>query len=1219
MNKAGSRGLMIFFLLLACALAWYSPDWQYRRQIVIDGSELTTTVEDYPIIIRVSSDVVGDHAKPDFSDVIFVWYNSTTGQEYQVPQALAGIWETPWYYEGWQYRKKILIHGVGTELFDYQVRLNIAYETGMNSDFSDLRFTWLNGSIEQEIPYWIEKYEAGNYAVVWIKVPEIPASGDAVIYMYYGNSTAVNVGNATNVFIYFEDFEDGLEDWSSVASSTSSVIETTTEQAYTGQKSLLVYQTADDGDTYVYHDLGVGYTDVEIIAWFYDNLTVSGIIGYFVTDAADTFPGIIIGVKTDLSTTNYVYRVGSTWYVTNVSRSNGWHEFRWYTDGNITKIYIDGIFVANISDIINFRFIKYGTLWTAEKGFFADTVIVRKKVLPDVTYTVGEVETKKREATFYVKIPIIRAGSSTSIFMYYGNPNATGEWNNISAFRGVFFQSGKLSVSDFEWKYVQFERPFPAPPLVFATLEYVDDYPNTISVRVANITQYGFYVRAEKFSESSYATPYYIYWIAIANKDITIGTFEVDVDTVVAGGDETQYQFDVDVNYTNLATNPIIHQIQTMNVDVPGLHSRVGFNYNPPVFRIEECTVYGGTGEETIALASFIEGIHWIGNGVVYVTHRYMQSETVQIDYPFIIPNSVVISKVYTLYGGDPVVMHVEYKTDYQVYVELAEPPCPDGSHTYEYVSIIITNVTLADDVQAYEIEYYFGAEETAAITVPKIYTLYLLPEQPQTADDLTCTVALTASVDNISFYWYVNGNLVKSTNTTALSDSLSNTYTKKNDVIICRVEIYYLGSKTDERNVSVTIYNTPPTLPTVLEPTSGIYGGMYNIINITCSGSTDIDNDALTYYVYALYDGDWHSLGSLTGGYLLWDVSNITSQSNVDLYCIAYDGEDYSNIFNPTGTFTIDNTKPRTYSDFDSSLWYNSPQYVNIYCDDNIQCNVTYYCIDTINTCDPTTVYNGTILVSNEGINYIRTYSMDEVGNLADLYIITVRIDYTPPEIVVFQPNETKYKDAIPINISVTDNFYVSKCWAEYGGVAIEIPDCKNATLYGPEGTDVLYIYAEDAAGNIRVVNMTIELEATRIYTGGGGGGGAGPTYVALYIKVPFVPKVPTYFCTRKECIRVDEMKGVEKYELTFGEYLDCYLNITYKGRTYIIKPYDKYGFKTSLLIDVGKELGIKGALYKQKAIAPKNKKVPFPHPTVMLGLATILVILSYILRPIF
>ena len=116
-----------------------------------------------------------------------------------------------WWNDSWAYRKQINItERSGNDLTDYQVAINLTYDSNMQPDFSDIRFTWYNESSGEEvkIPYWIEQKVDESWAYVWVKVPEIPANDDAVVYVYYKNTTLVtSESNGTAVFEFFDDFE----------------------------------------------------------------------------------------------------------------------------------------------------------------------------------------------------------------------------------------------------------------------------------------------------------------------------------------------------------------------------------------------------------------------------------------------------------------------------------------------------------------------------------------------------------------------------------------------------------------------------------------------------------------------------------------------------------------------------------------------------------------------------------------------------------------------------------------------------------------------------------------------------------------------------------------------------------------------------------------------------------------------------------------------------
>ena len=115
----------------------------------------------------------------------------------------------------WAYYKEITVkENSGKTLTDYQVlvELNSANFdfSKAKSDGSDIRFS-LNG---EELNYWIEEWNPyAKKAKIWVKVPYIPANGEVKIKMYYGNPSASAVSNGDKVFEFFDDFEDGVLDY----------------------------------------------------------------------------------------------------------------------------------------------------------------------------------------------------------------------------------------------------------------------------------------------------------------------------------------------------------------------------------------------------------------------------------------------------------------------------------------------------------------------------------------------------------------------------------------------------------------------------------------------------------------------------------------------------------------------------------------------------------------------------------------------------------------------------------------------------------------------------------------------------------------------------------------------------------------------------------------------------------------------------------------------
>ncbi|MEM0242929.1 MAG: DUF2341 domain-containing protein [Candidatus Aenigmatarchaeota archaeon] len=111
---------------------------------------------------------------------------------------------------GWQYRIPITIReNSGNTLTDYQILVtintqNLISQGKMRSDCGDIRFTDSDG--RTLLNYWIEDGCNSTNTKIWVKVPNIPANSNKIIYLYYGNPSATSMSNGDNTFIFFDDF-----------------------------------------------------------------------------------------------------------------------------------------------------------------------------------------------------------------------------------------------------------------------------------------------------------------------------------------------------------------------------------------------------------------------------------------------------------------------------------------------------------------------------------------------------------------------------------------------------------------------------------------------------------------------------------------------------------------------------------------------------------------------------------------------------------------------------------------------------------------------------------------------------------------------------------------------------------------------------------------------------------------------------------------------------
>jgi hypothetical protein len=132
----------------------------------------------------------------------------------------------------------------------------------------------------------------------------------------------------------------------------------------------------NEDQDFIKHDMGSNYNKMVDI-WFYDDTAYTSMeaVG-IVNDAVTT---CLLGVRGTTSTTKYVYRIGSTWYATNINRVTGWHKLTWdYTSGTDVKMYIDDTLVHTSTALPYFNTISLGDTWAnVTNTTYFDDVVVR--------------------------------------------------------------------------------------------------------------------------------------------------------------------------------------------------------------------------------------------------------------------------------------------------------------------------------------------------------------------------------------------------------------------------------------------------------------------------------------------------------------------------------------------------------------------------------------------------------------------------------------------------------------------------------------------------------------------------------------------------------------------------------------------------------------------------------------------------------------------------
>jgi Domain of unknown function (DUF2341) len=119
----------------------------------------------------------------------------------------AGVPASEWYDTDWDARKSVRVENVDAVSYtDAVVQLFVDYDSDMQADFEDLRFTEDDGT--SVIPHWIGSSTDSTRAEVWVKVPSLPSESVSTVFMYYNNPTATSSSSIDDTFIAADDFED---------------------------------------------------------------------------------------------------------------------------------------------------------------------------------------------------------------------------------------------------------------------------------------------------------------------------------------------------------------------------------------------------------------------------------------------------------------------------------------------------------------------------------------------------------------------------------------------------------------------------------------------------------------------------------------------------------------------------------------------------------------------------------------------------------------------------------------------------------------------------------------------------------------------------------------------------------------------------------------------------------------------------------------------------
>ena len=316
----------------------------------------------------------------------------------------------------WRYSTNITIkENSGTTLIDYQVRIAL---NSSNFDFSkakakgsDIRFTDEAGD---ELPYWIEKWDAENEgAIVWVKIPLIPASSETKVKMYYGNSEASSASNGTNTFEFFDDFpEDNIDGVNEIDNNEkwdvinwcddTPDIQTTTYHSHPYSIRIIDHTGYDVSETRSAGNFNL--TEYEVSYW--TNMWETRTSGSDNIHGKNSNGESIWRIYLEMSDgVRVVYYCNNTKCL-QVGNYNDqeWYHFKVIQAKNKLYFYRDGNFVCSLNETtgldFDYIFLSSGSWWEQGPDYFADDFRVRNYTSPEPIVTISKEENQSPIASF---------------------------------------------------------------------------------------------------------------------------------------------------------------------------------------------------------------------------------------------------------------------------------------------------------------------------------------------------------------------------------------------------------------------------------------------------------------------------------------------------------------------------------------------------------------------------------------------------------------------------------------------------------------------------------------------------------------------------------------------------------------------------------------------------------------------------------------------------
>jgi len=354
--------------------------------------------------------------------------------------------------EGWEYRRPITIDNTqnSNTLTDYQVLITLNTQTlisqgKMRNDCGDIRF--VDSDETTLLNYWIESDCNSANTKIWVKVPNIPASSNKTIYVYYGNPDATSLSNGDATFEFFDDFETNPNSngkwiiYRETNDATNECFWDSTNKlfyltkAVGGKGCMAFFQNqinypflvsfkfkigggngadglafAFDKDIQPYITYGKAKGGSHLGLWAYDGTNNYISDGYAIEldsidNGANDPSGNYIAVARTNSFNGGFPRPGGNHYNTSAVEDNQWHTIEAaITSNSVVYVKLDGTSILTNIAISNLGYQRAGFgagTGGSNNNHIIDDVLIRKYTSPEPTTSVGSEEITSVTITIY--------------------------------------------------------------------------------------------------------------------------------------------------------------------------------------------------------------------------------------------------------------------------------------------------------------------------------------------------------------------------------------------------------------------------------------------------------------------------------------------------------------------------------------------------------------------------------------------------------------------------------------------------------------------------------------------------------------------------------------------------------------------------------------------------------------------------------------------------